>query len=145
MTSSARPNLGGLFTGSTPAERTSRITESLGPRLVVTPPVADDAAQERPTKATADRVRAEKPITATAPTARAGDATQPAPPSVADSLSSGPADDARGWPALEWIDPVKAVERYFAFLQSVLDVNRDIAVALTSGVVALPRRVGLRK
>lgn len=144
MTSSARPNLGGLFTGSTPAERSSRITESLGPRLVVTPPVAGDAAQERPTKATADRVGAEKPITATAPTARAADATQPASPSVADGPSSRPAE-ARGWPALEWIDPVRAVERYFAFLQSVLDVNRDIAVALTTGVVALPRRVGLRK
>ena len=34
MTAQSRPNLGGLFDGSTPADRTSGIAGRLGPRLV---------------------------------------------------------------------------------------------------------------
>lgn len=45
----------------------------------------------------------------------------------------------------DWLDPVKAVEQYFAVLRALLDVNRDVAVAVTRAVVSLPQRVGLRR
>jgi hypothetical protein len=44
MTSSARPNLGGLFNGSTPPQRPSRIADPVSPRLVVPPRVQQPAA-----------------------------------------------------------------------------------------------------
>ncbi|MET0965065.1 MAG: hypothetical protein ABWZ02_01635 [Nakamurella sp.] len=44
MTSSARPNLSGLFNGSTPPQRPSRIADPVSPRLVVPPPVQEPPA-----------------------------------------------------------------------------------------------------
>ena len=44
MTSSARPNLGGLFDGSTPPQRPSRIADPVSPRLVVPPPVQESTS-----------------------------------------------------------------------------------------------------
>jgi len=44
MTSSARPNLSGLFNGSTPPQRPSRIADPVSPRPVVPPPVQEPAA-----------------------------------------------------------------------------------------------------
>ena len=46
MTSSARPNLGGLFNGSTPPQRPSRIADPVSPRLVVPPPVPTSDSRE---------------------------------------------------------------------------------------------------
>jgi len=51
MTGNARPNLGGLFNGSTPADRVSSIAGRLGPRLVSAPgtPSAENPTIEAPT------------------------------------------------------------------------------------------------
>src|SRR5664280_1674795 len=100
MTPSSRPNLGGLFTGSTPPERSSAVAAPRG----------------------------------------SGSAREPGatvPPLGAPVGQSSVAV------ALEFIDPLRAVERYFAFLQVVLDVNHRVAIAVTSAAVSLPRRVGI--
>jgi len=49
------------------------------------------------------------------------------------------------WSTPDWLDPVKAVEQYFAVLRALVDVNRDLAVAVTRVMVSLPQRVGLRR
>ncbi|MET0965924.1 MAG: hypothetical protein ABWZ02_05975 [Nakamurella sp.] len=66
MTGSARPNLGGLFNGSTPPEQASRIADPLRPRLVSAVPIADvahdRADQARPSTAAAEpQAREERP------------------------------------------------------------------------------------
>lgn len=122
MTASPRPNLGGLFNGSAPPERSSSIADALGPRGVRLSAVADDPVTERPapaSKSLADerRVGPAAPITkSTAP---------------AQSLS---------WPAPSWLDPIRAVEHYFAFLQTLLDANQRLAVSMVTTVVSLPQR-----
>jgi hypothetical protein len=45
MTSSARPNLGGLFNGSTPPQRPSRLADPVSPRLVVPRPIRESASE----------------------------------------------------------------------------------------------------
>ena len=44
------------------------------------------------------------------------------------------------WPAPSWLDPIKAVEHYFAFLQTLLDANQRLAISMVTTVVALPQR-----
>jgi hypothetical protein len=48
MTSSARPNLGGLFNGSTPPLRASRLTDPASPRLVSPLPIQEPADEPAP-------------------------------------------------------------------------------------------------
>jgi hypothetical protein len=139
MTPSSRPNLGGLFTGSTPPERSSAVAAQLGPRLITAPPVTESedvtaAAQEAPEPEPAPAVG--NP----APPPGGGsirERTAPVPPLGA------PAGQSSVSVALEFIDPLRAVERYFAFLQVVLDVNRRVAIAATSAAISLPRRAGI--
>jgi hypothetical protein len=142
MTPNSRPNLGGLFTGNTPPERSSAVAAQLGPRLVTAPPAADS-----------------KDVTA------ARDITEPSPEPEPAPTGDTPAPDVASGPvrelgadvpplgapvgqstvavALEFIDPLRVVERYFAFLQVVLDVNRRAAIALTTTAISLPRRAGI--
>jgi hypothetical protein len=120
MTATARPNLGGLFNGSTPPERSSGIADAIGPRRIALAPTVDEA-DSRSTETETETGAGTEQVT-------------PDAPGVSDqSPDSGP----RRAP-LEWIDPVKAVEHYFAFLQAVLDANREVAVALAGMVRSLP-------
>jgi hypothetical protein len=59
-------------------------------------------------------------------------------------VNAGSTDQPHPWTALAWTDPVKLVEQYYRFLQAVLDTNREFAVALTSAVASLPKRVRAR-
>lgn len=66
----------------------------------------------------------------------------------APAPSAAGAQPASGRPAgsgPDWLDPVNAVEQYFALLRGLLDINRDIAVAVTRVMLSLPQRVGLRR
>jgi len=109
MTAGERPNLGGLFTGSTPPERTSSVADVLSPR--------------GPTR-----------LRVAAVSADVHELSSAAAPTAGDQRS-----------AAEWIDPVKAVERYFAFLQGLLDLNRNLAVGVVTAVLSVPGRIGFRR
>lgn len=62
-------------------------------------------------------------------------------------LTPGPAptDPAPPRALPGWADPVRAVEQYFALLHTLLDINRDVAVACTRAIISLPQRVGIRR
>jgi hypothetical protein len=59
MTRQARPNLGGLFDGSTPADRVSGIAGRLGPRVVTAPlgPANESPNPAQPTAGSAPNVQ----------------------------------------------------------------------------------------
>ena len=105
MTSNSRPDLSGLFSGTTAPSRTSSVADAIGPRLLT---VTTPGPGERP-----------RPAAGT--------------------------DRSNGSTALGWIAPVALVERYFALLQLVLDVNRNVAMGCVSALTSLPRRAGLRR
>ncbi len=137
MTPNSRPNLGGLFTGTTPPERPSAVAAQLGPRLVTAPPVAEpegiaaqDAARPEPTPAVGNPA----PPRDSGPIRELGAAVPPL---------GAPVGQSNVAVALEFIDPLRAVERYFAVLQVVLDINRRAAIALTTAAISLPRRAGI--
>jgi len=66
MTPQARPNLGGLFNGSTPADRVSSIAGRLGPRLV-SAPVGHSNEDSAPAPAKDEHVPEADQVKATAP------------------------------------------------------------------------------
>jgi len=125
MTASPRPNLGGLFNGSAPPERSSSIADALGPRGVRLSAVADDTESERPA------IGAPKRSSAT-DQRRIGPASPP--------TKTAPTAQDLHWPAPSWLDPIKAVEHYFAFLQTLLDANQRLALSMVTTVVSLPHR-----
>lgn len=117
MTSGARPNLGGLFNGSTPPEKLNG--SAVRPKLILSTPLVaqgESASSDRP-------------------------AAAPSEPKTPSPEQPGPAQRGSG---LQWLDPVKAVEQYFVFLQTLLEANRRLAVALTTTAVSLPGRLGMR-
>jgi hypothetical protein len=118
MTAQARPNLGGLFDGSTPADRTSSIAGRLGPRLVTTPagPPRDDATPASPTVDQGGDVK--EPKTAA-----------PAAASLQDASAQRSIDPA------VWLDPIRALEFYFGLLQAALDANRHFVMGLAGVLV----------
>ena len=120
MTASPRPNLGGLFNGSAPPERSSSIADALGPRGVRLSAVADDAATERPAATASKSPAGERRIGPASPT------------------RSTPTAPDLPWPAPGWLDPIKAVEHYFAFLQTLARTRPPVVPVTT--VVALPQR-----
>ena len=139
MTPSSRPNLGGLFTGSTPPERSSAVAAQLGPRLITAPTVAESedatAAQDVTEREPAAPSLGNPPRSvATGPVRELGAEVPPLGAHVGQSTVAV---------ALGFIDPLRVVERYFAFLQVVLDVNRRAAIALTTAAISLPRRAGI--
>ena len=90
MTASPRPNLGGLFNGSAPPERSSSIADALGPRGVRLSAVADDTESERPA------IGAPKRSSAT-DQRRIGPASPP--------TKTAPTAQDLHWPAPSWLDP----------------------------------------
>ena len=118
MTGQARPNLGGLFDGSTPADRTSSVAGRLGPRLV-TAPVGRPGEHGVSTPAPADPVGAgtEPMVAEPAAASRGSDSARP------------PIDP------LGWFDPIRALELYFGVLQAVLDANRQCVMGLAGVLV----------
>ena len=121
MSVGPRPNLGGLFNGSTPPERSSSVSGAFGPRFLKQLP-ADEQADELPS----------------APELTVGMAASEAPPSATGTAAPAGHHERRN--VLSLLDPIRIVEQYFAFLQAVLDANRQVAVALTSSVMSLPQR-----
>jgi hypothetical protein len=118
MTGQARPNLGGLFDGSTPPDRTSSVAGRLGPRLV-TAPVGRPAEPAVSTPFPAEP-------------AEAGIETSVVDPAAASraSESARPSIDP-----LAWFDPIRALEVYFGVLQAVLDANRHCVMGLAGVLV----------
>jgi hypothetical protein len=110
MTSQARPNLGGLFDGSTPADRTSGIAGRLGPRLV-TAPVGEPAESGTPASAKAE-------------------------PAVDVEESTDPTAASRGSGSAAWLDPIRALEMYFGVLQAMLDANRQFVMGVAGVLVS---------
>ena len=151
MTAGSRPNLSGLFTGSTPPERSSAVASALGPESgPESDPESDPESVSAPSVSEAqhdpvqgdDAVETEPAAALGNPAAAWGSgATRqrsiPVPPLGA------PTGQGHLSAALELIDPLRAVERYFAFLQAVLDVNRRVAIAVTGTALSLPRRAGI--
>jgi hypothetical protein len=148
MTATARPNLGGLFNGTTPPDRSSSIADALGPRLITPSPVVERGDESQ---------SAESEVTYAVEPENGSRAANPAEPSRGSGATGQrithvrrggthtPTGREHGWTALEWIDPVKAVEHYFALLQAVLDANRELAVGCANAVSSLPRRAGMRR
>jgi hypothetical protein len=118
MTSQARPNLGGLFDGSTPADRTSSVAGRLGPRLVTAPA---GGSREQPAPASS---RGEPEADA-----KASKAAAPAASSPGGGSTPRPIDP------LAWIDPMRALEAYFNVLQAVFDANRQFVMGLAGVLV----------
>ena len=111
MTANGRPNLGGLFTGSTPPERSSTIADALDP------PRARARAKPAPSIAPPPVA----PPRVTTPPA----ATPSAPPTPGSAA---------------WWDPVNALGLYFDFLQGLFDANRAVTMAVATAVTAPLRR-----
>lgn len=109
MTSNSRPDLSGLFSGTTAPSRSSSVADAIGPRLL------------------------------TVTTQRPDERSRPAAGTATGNDRSG-----RSTP-LGRNAPVAIVERYFALLQLVLDVNRDVAIGCVSALTSLPKRAGLRR
>jgi hypothetical protein len=117
MTSQARPNLGGLFDGSTPADRTSGIAGRLGPRLV-TAPVGEPAESGTPAS-----TKAEPAVD-----------VEESPDPTAASRGSGSAE--RSIDPAAWLDPIRALEMYFGVLQAMLDANRQFVMGVAGVLVS---------
>jgi hypothetical protein len=115
MTSQARPNLGGLFDGSTPADRTSGIAGRLGPRLV-TAPVGRPAEGAAPASSKVE------------PALDVEESTDP------PAASRGSSE--RSIDPLSWIDPIRALEMYFGVLQAMLDANRQFVLGVAGVLVS---------
>ena len=143
MTAGSRPNLSGLFTGSTPPERSTAVASALGPESGPEPVSAPSVSEAEHVPVQGDDAVETEPAAALGnpAAARGSGATRqrsiPVPPLGA------PTGQGHLSASLELIDPLRAVERYFAFLQVVLDVNRRVAIAVTGTALSLPRRAGI--
>ena len=134
MTAGERPNLGGLFTGSVPPERTSSVADALR----AAPSSTRSAASSARVPSSAGHSSS-----AGASSAGAGRPTRlrVAVPSEATHERTVAPEEAPERSGLDWVNPVKAVELYFAVLQGLLDLNRNIAVGVVTAVLSVPRRV----
>ncbi len=119
MTSNGRPNLGGLFSGSTPPERSSMIADALDSRTGRSTPAG---AASRPT----------------VPPRQTPARAIPAPPIPAPPVTAHVTTPAAGQAA--WWDPVNALGYYFDFLQGLFDANRAVTMAVATAVTAPLRR-----
>jgi hypothetical protein len=153
MSANARPNLNGLFNGTTKPDRSSTIADALGPRSS-----AEAPATASPTSSAADEDDASTVVSEVEDRGRPGRASTPAAPAAkshgtgqlngrvdAPAIEANGPTDRRHLPAaLPWIDPVRAVDRYFEVLQAVLDTNRDVARRLAGVVNSISRPGRLR-
>ena len=117
MTSQARPNLGGLFDGSTPADRTSGIAGRLGPRLVPAP-AGQPADSATPASSEVE------------PATDVEESTDPPAASLASESAQRPIDPSA------WLDPIRALELYFGVLQAMLDANRQFVMGVAGVLVS---------
>jgi hypothetical protein len=120
MSAGSRPNLGGLFNGSTPPDGVGGAAV-FGPRFLKQLPLDEPAGDVLPE-----------------PGPSSGASTSDAAPSATDG--GAPAEPGDRWNVLGWVDPTRLVVQYFAFLQAVLDTNRELAITLTTAVMSLPKR-----
>jgi hypothetical protein len=117
MTAQARPNLGGLFDGSTPADRISGIAGRLGPRLVP-PPVGPPADSVTPASFKVEP---------------AADVEEPTDPPAA---ARGTGSAQQSMDPLAFIDPIRALEMYFGVLQAMLDANRQFVMGVAGVLIS---------
>ncbi len=139
MTANSRPNLGGLFSGSTPPERSSSIAAALGS--------AGTGDQDGPS----NRARA-RPSSAGQGTRSASSARTGAPPLGAPVPPIGAAPTSKTglqgrtadqWAALQWLDPVRVLGYYFDVVQTVFDVQRRLTMGVATAITAPVRRAGV--
>ncbi|ACV79452.1 hypothetical protein [Nakamurella multipartita] len=112
-----RPKLEGLFNGSDTAE----------PKLSW---LGAPAAEPEPAA----------PSTPAAPTPQAAPTQQAAPIAPVPPAPRAPAPEPVGL-----FDPVALAERYFAMLQALLDLQRDVGLRLAHQVAELPGMSRLRR
>ena len=143
MTAGSRPNLSGLFTGSTPPERSSAVASALGPEPGPEPVSAPSVSEAEHEPVQGDDAVETEPAAALGNPAAARGSGATRQRSVPVPPLGAPTGQGHLSAALELIDPLRAVERYFAFLQAVLDVNRRVAIAVTGTALSLPRRAGI--
>jgi len=141
MTSNARPNLGGLFNGSTPPQQPSRIGDPASPRLVTSVPISETPLPPRGSASPGPT----RPSAAKSGSAASGSATSGPARSVPPQSKSDPGGRQQAQPEVHWADPVGLVNQYFGLLRTLLDLNQQWAVACATAVAALPRRVGLHR
>ena len=137
MTTTSRPNLGGLFSGTTPPERSSSIADALRPRGA-----DDDRAESGRESASSKRTPSEGTTHASVPAANAG----PVPGSGTSARTGAPAAPhvtGEGWAALQWLDPVRALDYYFDFLQGMFDAQRKLTMGVARALSAPVRRAGV--
>lgn len=134
MTSSARPNLGGLFNGSTPPQRSSRIGGAMGPRLVTSVPISEVGRGPLPAG------QSDGPP---AGSSSAGQSATPQRPADAPTAAAPRVGSSAG--LVQWADPVHLVNQYFSFLRHILDANQQWALACASLAREIPGRVGLHR
>src|SRR4051794_30909684 len=117
MTNNARPNLGGLFNGSTPADRVSSIAGRLGPRLVTAPPGKPDQRTATPVDSKAADAADATPPSGGQP---AGSPRQNSAGrrSLAPTTPAAPIGGTEPPKVLGWIDPMRALEIYFSVLEA---------------------------
>lgn len=121
-----RPNLEGLFTGATPAD----------------PPMSwlngAPAEPESPAAPAGERSAAPSAPSASASTAQSGPPRRPAPPAApTPSVATGQPTGL--------LDPIALAERYFAMMQALLDLQRDVGMRVVQQVVTLPPMNRLRR
>ena len=131
----SRPNLGGLFNGSTPPERSSSIAAALGS--------ASSADHEQPPdrqSSAAGRGRR----TASSARSSAPPLGAPVPPiGAAPTGIPGARGTADQWAALQWLDPVRVLGFYFDVVQVAFDVQRRLTMGVATIVTAPVRRAGV--
>ncbi len=150
MSAASRPNLGGLFNGSTPPDRSSSIAAALR-----APESADrESADPSPSSGSAGSSGSSRSAGPTAPTGsqRAKRSTPtattstppmgaPVPPLGSAAGSAREATDT--WAALQWLDPVRVLGFYFDALQAAFDAQRRLTMTVASVVSAPVRRAGI--
>jgi hypothetical protein len=130
MSPTSRPNLGGLFNGTTPPARSSSIAAALG-----TPEAAGESTAPASGSARAKRSSA---------AGKAGPPPVGAPVPPLGSTPFGSTSDASGqWAALQWLDPVRVLGFYFDVVQTMFDVQRRLTMGVASAVTAPVRRAGV--
>ena len=139
MTANARPNLGGLFSGTTPPERSSSIAGALGPRAGTDEDRTDGDRIGVPPGPAAPRSPSTPPPATTA--ARVGAGSSPDPGTGTGTPAPQHAGDQ--WAAVQWLDPVRALGFYFDVLQGMFDAHRRLTMAVATAVTAPVRRAGV--
>ncbi len=137
MTANGRPNLGGLFSGTTPPDRSSSIADALDPRSVGGDRPGDRAQSARSAKRSPGGAPQTPAAPATGPARAAGPRGEAAAAAIGDRRIADPLA------AIQWLDPMRALGQYFDFVQGLLDAQRRVTMSVAAAVTAPVRRLGV--